>query len=421
MNTNTSKKGRSRFLIEPEPLNGFRDFYPDDVVRRNYFVDTCKTISKRYNYQEYDGPVMEEQNLYEVKSSSDILDEMFAFETKKKEKVALRPEITPSLVRMIMRRKFALPLRWFSMPLCWRNETVSKGRLREYYQYNVDLVGGEGFMAEVEVISMAIDVLKQFGLGEDVVVKINNRETLEEILVGVKDFNAVCAVLDKAKKLSKAELSAQLEAIGEDQRILGMLDTFIGVKNPKDLPECATKPYLVALWDCARLCGIDAFLEFDITTIRGLAYYTGTVFEIFDRKGEYRAIAGGGRYDKLFEAYGGASVKCCGFGMGDCVVMEMLKDLGKLPVVKREVDWLMLVEKDLVYVGFGLCNKLRSRNESVEMKMIKNLSRDLNYSSSVGAKRIVLLLEREVGEGYAVVKIASEGKSPGTKVKIEDI
>jgi len=302
---------------------------------RKWLFGHMRAASEQFGFHEYDAPVLEHVELYEKKvegSSEDLLKQMYKFETGDDGRVTLRPEMTPSLARLILNHtnlvtgevKEALPLKWYSIPQCWRYETTQRGRKREHYQWNVDIAGEAGVFAELELLCVCAAFFARVGIGPGVVgIRVNSRRVLEALVrqagVPATDFAKVCVVIDKLDKVGPEAVTCMLGEIGVGGETAAAILKSLQAKTVDELAqavgeESAAIGEMRTLFKLATsYCvgpGADApalseYLQFDASVVRGLAYYTGIVFEAFDRKGELRAIAGGGRYDKLLSLYGG--------------------------------------------------------------------------------------------------------------------
>jgi histidyl-tRNA synthetase len=307
--------------LSVEPYKGVRDFYPEDMAVQNYIFDTWKKVAKEAGYKEYSASILEPAELYRTKSSEEIVnDQMFTFKDRGDREVALRPEMTPTLARMVaaQRRSLKFPLRWFSIPNVFRYERPQKGRKREHWQLNCDLMGIAGAEAEVEIISLASNIMKAFGAKEsDFVIKINDRKKLENILLenGVQKENIpnVYRMLDKKGKIPDEEYNSELQKLGCDSEKIstGIVD--------------------IEIYKNSGLSNV----EFDPSIVRGFDYYTGMVFEVFDTNPENkRSLFGGGRYDNLLEIFGVDPVPTVGFGMGDVTIRDFL-ETHNLPLTEK--------------------------------------------------------------------------------------
>jgi len=327
-------------------LPGFRDFYPDELARRAHIFQAWRAVARRYAFVEYDGPPLEPLDLYTRKSGDEIVAQLYNFTDKGGREVALRPEMTPTFARMVGARANALrkPVRWFSIPQLFRYERAQRGRLREHYQLNVDIVGESSEVADAELLGAAIDIMRELGLtAVDVRARASDRKLLGGILttLGVTEgqIPAVYAVVDKIARQPREVSAEKLTAAGltptQVERVLGLAagTTFDAVRAEFGSAPAAAEHverfgrYLEHL----EALGFGAWVDLDLSIVRGLAYYTGIVFELFDAKGELRAICGGGRYDTLLKSLGGTDLPALGFGMGDVVLGELLADRGLFP------------------------------------------------------------------------------------------
>lgn len=304
-----------------QALPGFRDFLPADCAVRNYIFSRWREISRRYGFVEYDGPVLEDLELFKKKSGEEIAKQLYDFTDKGGRAVALRPEMTPTLARIVAaaQRDFRKPMKWFCIPQMFRYERPQRGRLREHYQYNCDIIGESSLEADVELIAACIDVLRSFGFtAEDVVVRISDREFWVDFLrardVPEEQWQQTLEIIDKSEREPREKTAARLGELADP--VLAILDG--GGRSEK----------LERLLDGLRQRGLAEFASIDLRIVRGLAYYTGVVFEAFDRGGKLRAIAGGGRYDNLIAQLsdGATSLPALGFAMGDVVLGELIRE-----------------------------------------------------------------------------------------------
>jgi histidyl-tRNA synthetase len=342
-------------------LPGFRDFYPDELARRAHIFNAWRAVARRYAFAEYDGPPLEPLDLYTRKSGDEIVGQLYNFTDKGGREVSLRPEMTPTFARMVGARANALrkPVRWFSVPQLFRYERAQRGRLREHFQLNVDIVGEASEVADAELLCVAIDIMKELGLtAEDVKARVSDRRLLNGLLttLGVTDAQipAVYSVVDKIarqprevseQKLGEAGLAAPLIA-----RVLTLASgtSFDALQQEFGAAPAAQEHiarfgrYLEHL----DALGVRDWVVLDLSIVRGLAYYTGIVFELFDAKGELRAICGGGRYDTLLKALGGVDLPALGFGMGDVVLGELLTERKLWPEAAQDAVDLYVVAGD---------------------------------------------------------------------------
>lgn len=326
-----------------QPLPGFRDFLPADCAARNYIFWHWRKVAQKYGFVEWDGPVLEPTDLYKKKSGVEIVDQLFNFTDKGEREVSLRPELTPTLARVVAShdREFKKPLKWFSIGQFFRYEKQQRGRLREHYQLNCDIIGAESLAADTELIALAIDILREFAFNEsDFVVRVSDRgfwtDFLKEKGVPESKWQEVLQAIDKSEREPREKTAERLGSLGEP--ILEILQ------------KGGTSPRLQELVEGLRLRGLDKFVEVDVRIVRGLAYYTGVVFEVFDRAGKLRAIAGGGRYDNLIGnlSDGAVSLPALGFAMGDVVLGELIR--GKEEASRRVKEFADACNKSLIYL-----------------------------------------------------------------------
>jgi histidyl-tRNA synthetase len=360
-----------------ERLPGFRDFYPEPLPHsdvgsadaRQFIFDKWRATARRYGFREYDGPPLEPLELFTTKSGGEIVGQLYNFTDKGDRAVALRPEMTPTLARMVAahERNYKKPIKWFAIPQLFRYERQQKGRLREHFQFNADLIGETDPAADAELIALLIDTLRSFGLTEsDFVIRLSSRNAWQQFYESRRQTPDTrpdqayefYQTIDKLERMSPEENEQKLTALGFS---LDAVNEFI--KSGKPTVE------LQSILDNLAARGLRDFVKVDYRVIRGLAYYTGTVFEAFDRKGEFRAIAGGGRYDNLVKLISGGKVNlpALGFGMGDVVLLELLKARGLLPKFDANVDVFILIEDEtLRAASLKLVQDLRAAGYAVE-------------------------------------------------------
>ncbi len=335
-------------------LPGFRDFYPEQFAQRAWLFERWRDVARRFGFVEYDGPPLEPLELYTRKSGEEIVGQLYNFEDKGGRAVSLRPEMTPTVARMVAARANALrkPVRWFSIPQLFRYERQQKGRLREHFQLNVDIFGEADVAADAELLAVACEIMRACGLGpDDVVARVSDRRLLTALLrgVGVPDAatGAVFAAVDKIEREPADVLVRKMAEAGVAGGVAGRVLELVKASDfdalRLDFAGDAEVSAALERFDAYRALleahGVREYLKLDLTIVRGLAYYTGIVFELFDTKGEFRAVCGGGRYDDLLEALGGVSMPALGFGMGDVVLGELLKARGKMPTGEPATDF----------------------------------------------------------------------------------
>src|SRR5437762_49595 len=305
-----------------QSLPGFRDFPPEECARRNYIFARWREVARRYGFVEWEGPPLEATELYKKKSGAEIVDQLFTFTDKGEREVALRPELTPTLARVVAahEREFKKPLKWFSIGQFFRYEKQQRGRLREHFQLNCDIIGESDLAADIELVALCIDGLREFGFTEkDFLVRISDRDFwtnfLRENNVPPDRWEGVLQVIDRSGRESSEKTADKLGELADP--VFAILKS--GGKSDK----------LEQLVNGLRGRGLADFVAIDVGIVRGLAYYTGIVFEIFDRAGKFRAIAGGGRYDNLIGLLSddAISMPAVGFAMGDVVLGELINEM----------------------------------------------------------------------------------------------
>jgi len=393
-----------------ERLPGFRDFYPEplphpDVASaetRRHIFERWRAAARRYAFQEYDGPPLEPLELYTLKSGAEIVGQLYNFTDKGERAVALRPEMTPTLARMAAahERNYKKPIKWFAIPQLFRYERQQKGRLREHFQFNADIVGEAGPGADSELIALLIDSLRAVGLGpDDFVVRLSSRNAWAAFFAqhgGKPDQEyAFYQTIDKLERASEQESAAGLAAVGQS---LAGVKAFIEAGKPT--------PELESIIQNLAARGLGDFVRVDYNVIRGLAYYTGVVFEAFDKKGEFRAIAGGGRYDNLIKLISGGKVDlpALGFGMGDVVLGDLLKERGKLPPFTSGVEYFCVIEdEELRPASLHLIEWLREGGHSVDYSLAPQKP-DKQFKRALELKALwTIKLERNA-EGELIAK-----------------
>jgi histidyl-tRNA synthetase len=423
--------------MQGKALPGFRDFYPDALALRNHIFAVWRSVATRYGFEEYDGPPLEPLELYTQKSGEEIVGQLYTFSDKGDRQVALRPEMTPTLARMVGAHAQALkkPIRWFSIPQLFRYERQQRGRLREHFQLNMDLIGEAGPLADAELIAAAIDILRAFGLGpQDVKARVSDRRVLKTLLLGrgltEAQLPPAFQVIDKTEREPQKGLADWLHESGFDQR---QTDDVFEIAALKGLAEVmgalgavkggeAAGEALGAAVQALEAMGLGDFVVVDMTIVRGLAYYTGIVFELFDAGKSLRAICGGGRYDGLLKALGGgADLPALGFGMGDVVLGELLKERGSvIPAGTRLDAFLVAVSGEDVAPVLQLAHVLRDQGVAVEYGLRHAaIRKQLELAVARGAPRAVILGPDERKAGVAVVRDLQAGTE--TKVPLDQL
>ncbi|MBR9699607.1 histidine--tRNA ligase [Candidatus Woesearchaeota archaeon] len=388
---------------------GTEDFYPQDMEIRNRIFDSLRKTSIRYGYKEVSSPAFESISLLSRKEGEEITGQIFSLEKRSNEQLGLKFDLTVPLTRMFMEQQKSItkPVKWFAIDRMWRYEQPQKGRLREFYQLSVELFGADSIVADVEIISLAIDCLTDLGLTEnDFYLKLNSRKLLQALLsefVPENKMEDVIRTIDKKAKISEAAFEEELKKDGVDARKVSELFT----KQLDDLgPEAdEIKTILKLLGDKKK------YVKFDLSTARGLAYYTGIVFEIFDRENKFRSILGGGRYDDLVGLFGGQKAPATGFAVGYATLALLLKEKELLPRSGEGVDYyIAAVSKKEIPEAMKLASRLRDKYAVDIDLMERNLGNQLKYANKIKARKVILVGEEEIKTGKYTVKDLSSGK-----------
>ncbi|PYK51369.1 MAG: histidine--tRNA ligase [Verrucomicrobia bacterium] len=387
-----------------QALPGFRDFLPEDCATRNYIFARWREVARRYGFVEWEGPLLEPTELYKKKSGEEIVDQLFNFIDKGEREVALRPELTPTLARVVAahEREFKKPLKWFSIGQFFRYEKQQRGRLREHFQLNCDIIDESDLAADIELVALCIDVLRTFGLTEkDFVVRISDREFWTDFLrekdVPADRWGEFLQAIDKFGREPREKTAEKLGKFAEP--VFATLKS--GGKSEK----------LDKLVDALRGRGLADFVAIDIGIVRGLAYYTGIVFEVFDRAGKFRAVAGGGRYDNLVAQLsdGGVSLPALGFAMGDVVLGELINEIPrareamqKAITSDRKIDiYIVIAKEERRADALTQIQQLRDRGFLVDYPLIPTkVARQFQAAEEAGASVAVLY-----GDEWPQVKI----------------
>jgi len=410
------------------PAKGTRDFYPREMAVRNWIIDGWKQVSVRNGFEEYDGPIFEFLKMFQIKSGDEIVEQLFSFKDRGDRDLAIRPEITPTLARMVNQRINTLPrpLKWFSVPRLCRAERPQKGRLREFFQWNIDIIGVEDVLADAEVIFTTVDYLRQVGLtNSDVSVKFSSRKLLAGVLksIGIaqEQLDALYSLLDKksrlppdtftealAEKVPTAEMAANIAAFME----LDAVSAIKSVVEPNDEINKAVDELAELVHYLDRM-GVADYCRFDPSIVRGLAYYTGVVFEVHDIVGQLRAIGGGGRYDNLLKDFGGPNISATGMGMGDCVLEILLREKQLLDdkTVANPLEYFVAFA-DKAYreraVEFTAELRLKGISANFSYKMA-GLAKQLKEASERNAQKCIII-GAEIDNNELVVKDMAAGR-----------
>lgn len=392
-------------------LPGFRDFYPDECAARNYVFDAWRRVARRYGFVEYEGPILEPTDLYRKKSGDEIVNQLFCFADKGERDVSMRPELTPTLARMAAARQrdFRKPLRWFSIGQFFRYERHQKGRGREFYQFNCDILGEESVLADAELMALSIDLMREFGFtSDDFRIRVSDRNAWVQFATGngvtEENLNAFLQAIDKMERAPEEKTDEALQAVGIS---LSAVKGFIG-------SGAEASDDLQSVLDNLSARGLRDFVEVDLGIVRGLAYYTGPVFEVFDIGKGMRAVAGGGRYDQLVELIGGVAMPACGFAMGDMVITDLIRE-SEAPA--ELLDTAMAADRDIdVFVVLAESEKSAECLQVVQA--VRDSGRRVQFSLAEAKVGKQFQMAEQAGAKFAVV-VGSEFPEVGLK-KLED-
>ncbi|MDP2576847.1 MAG: histidine--tRNA ligase [Candidatus Palauibacterales bacterium] len=413
-------------MAELRGLPGFRDFYPEDLAVRSHIIDVWRDVARRYGFVEFDGPPLEPLEIYTKKSGSEIVAQLYQFEDKGGRRVALRPEMTPTLVRMVGARARALPkpIRWFSVPQLYRYERQQRGRLREHFQLNVDILGETDVLADAELLAVAIEVVRALGLSPNHVrARVSDRRLLGAMFrrVGVAEDQllAVYHVVDRLGRESEESLAGRLEKLGLDRaaiehifaltRLSGIDQLHAEFGDVEGVSEVVGE--LSTYLSCLENLGVRDYVDIDLSIVRGLAYYTGIVFELWDAGRELRAICGGGRYDDLLQALTGVDMPALGFGMGDVVLAELLRERGLLPEYRSGIDcYVVAIGDEARGEALKLAAELRGAGFSTAFDFaMRSPKAQFKSADQMGARWAVVIGPEELAAGRALIRDMGRG------------
>jgi len=403
-----------------QALPGFRDFLPENCAARNYIFAKWREVARSYGFIEWDGPILEPTELYKKKSGAEIVDQLFNFADKGEREVAMRPELTPTLARVIAahEREFKKPLKWFSIGRFFRHEKQQRGRLREHFQLNCDIVGENALAADIELLALCIDLLRAFGFTEkDVVVRISDREFWTDFLreknVPSDRWDELLQVIDKSGRESLGNTRAKLGELADP--VFAILSD--GGKSEK----------LERLVNGLRGRGLADFVDVDVRIVRGLAYYTGIVFEVFDRAGKLRAIAGGGRYDNLIAQLSDSAVSmpALGFAMGDVVLGELMNETARAHekmqqaiAAEQKIDiYIVIAKEERRADALAQIQELRDRGYRVDYALTpEKIAKQFQTAEQLGARLAILF-----GDEWPDVKMKDMASGEQQLVSSKDL
>jgi histidyl-tRNA synthetase len=403
---------------------GTRDFYPQEMFFREAIFSSWENTCLKYGFEPYDGPTFEHIELYIQKSGEEIEKQLYSFEDKAGRRLALRPELTPSLARMVAAKGNSLkrPIKWYSIPRLYRYEKMQKGRLREFFQLNMDILGISDITADAELIAASIEIMEDLGFtSQDFSVLISSRTLLEEIFssIGIPSnkTNSIFALIDKRNKMDPDLFNKELSNILSSSIDLLTFNNILSIKSINELSQISAKNIpslnsLNRLFELISYYGFSDYISFDLGVVRGLAYYTGIVFELFDKKRSLRAIAGGGRYDNLIKLYGGPPTPAVGFAVGDVVLGEMLKEKNfEPPLICPDVFIVSIKDDNYPESSIKAASMLRKSNISCEFSLKQtNIGKQMEQANTSKAKIVLFVGGDEEKNGFCKIKIMETGE-----------
>ena len=404
-------------MIDLQPVKGTRDFFPDEMRLRNWLFEVWRNVSEQAGFEEYDTCVLEHEELYVRKTGDEISKQLYSFEDKGGRRLSLRPEMTPSLARLILQQEKSLsfPIKWFSIPQCFRYERMTKGRRREHFQWNADIIGQHEVVAEAEILMLLISACESMGLStNDFRVFINDRRILNAILSQINVpqvlHSEVMVIMDKRDKIPPEALSKMLEEMRMTTKQVGQLNEYLSKSDLEELRENLKNTEgieeLQHLMKLMETAGYKNYLQFDISIVRGLSYYTGAVFEVNSPEKQHRAICGGGRYDSLLSTYGGETVPAVGFGFGDVVVLDVLKELKRFPELPRKLDYTIIpFANEQIGTALKIAAELRLQGSTVDCNFsMKKMKKMMQQAHESGAAKAILLFPDELSDDKVVIR-----------------
>lgn len=408
-------------LDKIQKLRGFREFYPHQMTARRIIFDFIYKKAKAFGFHEIDTPSLEPLDLFRIKSGEEIIQQTFSFVDKGGREVTLIPELTPSVARMIAQRKdLILPIKLFSISKMWRYEEPQSGRLREFYQFNADIFGSSKIYADAEVIALAMTILDELGLEKKYIIRMSDRVLIEEILkdLGIVEKTwEVLKIIDKREKVSDETFKNMLLNLGIKDRTIDDISNLMEIRGAVcDLRDCLGKykqyHRLLEISELVEAYNVKSNLILDLSIVRGLAYYSSTVFEGHDTKGEFRAILGGGRYDGVVKLLGGDDVPAVGFAMGDAVLELLMRRENLWPTEKIQLDYyIATLGENAKKVGIKVASFLRKNGFSVDMDLMdRALSKQLKHASSINARYTLIIGDNEIKRNVVIVRDMVSGE-----------
>ena len=415
-------------LDKIQKLKGFREFYPEVMAARRKVFDTMHRVARSFGFHEIDTPSLEPLELFRIKSGEEIVQQTFSFVDKGGREVTLIPELTPSVARMVANRKdLPRPVKWYSIGKMWRYEEPQSGRLREFYQFNADIFGSPKPEADAEVIALAMKILDSLDLGGKYIMRVSDRILMEEILRGIGvegDLWEVLRVIDKKEKVDEEKFREMLSGVGLVDKQIDDLLSILDVRGRCDELSDVLGKYpqyqrLSRIFELVEAYNVKGEIILDLSIVRGLAYYSSTVFEAHDAKRELRAILGGGRYDGVVELFGGEHTPAVGFAIGDAVLEILMKREGVWPEEKISVDYYIAVIGDSARkTGIKIANSLREKGFRVDLDVMgRSLSKQMKYAARINARKVIIVGEDEVKKGAVIIRDMASGEQEEKRIK----
>ncbi len=413
---------------------GTRDFYPEDFAIKQAIFNRLKTIAEKYGFKQVETPAFETLKLLTEKEGEEIKEQIFTLTKRGQEEYGLRFDLTVPLARMFIAKQKQLPkpVKWYYITRMWRYENPQKGRLREFYQFGVEVFGSYKAEADAECIALAIDSLLALGLTKkDFVIKLNNRKLLQGLLYGLGVNKAktedIIRIIDKSRKITEKEFTQELKKLKLTDEQIAEIRNIIKIKSINDIlkfelnnPASSGLKEIKDVLDILKEYGKDKFVELDLSIARGLAYYTGIVYEAFDKKEKLRSLLAGGRYDNLIKQFGGTPEGATGFALGDTTTELLLKEKALLPVVDINPDYYIApVNEKLRKEAIKIANKLRKKYKVDLDLMQRNLSRQLDYANAIKAKKTIIVGERDLEKKQVTLRDMLTGKEK--KINIDKL
>lgn len=414
-----------------KPLKGTRDFYPAEKRIQNYIFNVWKGVAEKYGYSEIDGPILEPVELF-AKSGEEVPEQMYILTDKSDRRLAIRPELTPTIARMVAQKQKEMqkPMKWYAISRCWRYEAPQQGRAREFFQFNIDVLGTDDMASDAEVITTAVKIMQAFGLKKkDFFIRISNRKLLQSLLLSleIEKFQDIYRLIDKIDRMGKNDFKLALKDKGLSSKQINDVMKILSIKELKEVERYELDnngeeglKELKELFSYLKAYKVDGFCRLDLSIMRGFDYYTSTVFEVFDAEKEFRAIAGGGRYDNLVDMFEGEKCAGVGYGMGDVVLELFLRKKKKIPDLVKELDYYVApVNEKVRKEAIKIAENLRKDN-NVEIDLTgRSLRKQFDYANSIKAKNVVIVGEKDLKEKKVTIREMKSGKE--RKIEVDKI